>query len=173
MADPTHNYDHPRTIVIGLGNTMLGDDGVAWRVADGVEALLETDRRGGGRFRAVDVARIAVGGLGLMEQLTDYDSAVVIDAAEFAGRPIGDVRSCPLEELGEYGAGHIDSAHDTSLLTALALGRRLGTSLPDRIDTVTIQIRRMDVFTEELSPEVATAVPAAVALVMGLLAVGG
>jgi hydrogenase maturation protease len=172
VTEPTHDYDHPRTIVIGLGNPMLGDDGVGWRVADVVEALLEADRRGGGRFRIADVARIAVGGLGLMERLTGYEAAVVLDAAEFVDRPVGDVRSCPLEELGEYGAGHINSAHDTSLLTALALGRRLGTPLPGRIDTVTIQIRRMDVFTEELSPEVATAVPAAVALVMSLLAAG-
>jgi hydrogenase maturation protease len=173
VADLTRNYAHPRTIVIGLGNPMLGDDGVGWRVVDVVEALLAADERGGGGFRPVEVARIAVGGLGLMERLTGYHSAIVVDAAEFVDRPLGEVRSCPLEELGEYGAGHIDSAHDASLLTALALGRRLGTSLPDRIDTVTIRVRRMDVFTEELSPEVAAAVPNAVALVMSLLAADG
>ena len=27
----------PRTIVVGLGNPVLGDDGVGWRVADAVE----------------------------------------------------------------------------------------------------------------------------------------
>jgi Ni,Fe-hydrogenase maturation factor len=57
------------------------------------------------------------------------------------------------------------------LIAALALGHRLGAHLPARIDVVSIQVRSNDVFGDELSPEVAAAVPAAVAVVMDLLGV--
>jgi hydrogenase maturation protease len=159
----------PRTIVIGLGNPMLGDDGVGWRVVDEVERLLgdRGDPRDG--TARVEIERLGVGGLSLMERLTGYELAILVDACELPDRSIGEVRTCPFAELEDYSAGHIDSAHDASLRTALALGRRLGAALPDRIETVTIQVRRTDVFGEELSPEVAEAMPVAVAAVMGLL----
>ena len=37
MADHVSGDRQPRTIVVGLGNPLLGDDGVGWRVADEVE----------------------------------------------------------------------------------------------------------------------------------------
>ena len=117
----------------------------------------------------MDVERLGGGGLRLMEFLDGYDEAILIDAAEFPDRPLGEVRSCALEELDCYAAGHLDSAHDASLVTALALGRRLGASLPTRIQTVTVQVRRTDVFSEQLTPEVEAAVPTAAAAVVGLL----
>lgn len=162
----------PRTIVVGLGNTVLGDDGVGWRIADEVEERLLAARQTGREIPAVEVERLGVGGLRLMEFLTGYDTAILVDAAEFPGRPPGEVRSCPFDQLDSFAAGHLDSAHDASLATALALGRRLGASLPDRIDTVTVQVHRTDVFSEDLSPEVEAAVPTAAAAVVELLLAG-
>jgi hydrogenase maturation protease len=169
VADQAPGNPRPRTIVIGLGNPLLGDDGVGWRVADEVEKLLGAGWDPGEPGHAVEVQRLGVGGLRLMECLTGYDHAIVVDAAELPDRPLGEVRTCPLAELDDSAAGHIDSPHDASLLTALTLGRRLGASLPDRIDAVTIQVRLTDVFSEDLSTEVAAAVPVAVAAVMNLL----
>jgi hydrogenase maturation protease len=163
----------PRTIVVGMGNPVLGDDGVGWRVADEVEARLGAMGATPDGRPAVDVERLGVGGLRLMEFLDGYDTAILVDAAEFPDRPLGEVRSCPLEELDSYAAGHLDSAHDASLVNALALGRRLGASLPGAIHAVTIQVGRTDVFSEQLSPDVEAAVPAAAAIVMALLAVAG
>jgi hydrogenase maturation protease len=158
-----------RTIVIGLGNPLLGDDGVGWRVADEVEGRLHAARQAGREIPEVEIERLGVGGLRLMECLTGYDAAILVDAAEFPDRPTGEVRCCSFEELADYAAGHLDSAHDASLRTALDLGRRLGADLPTRIDTVTVQAHRTDEFSEELSPAVLAAVPAAAAAVVQLL----
>jgi hydrogenase maturation protease len=163
-ADP-----QPRVIVIGLGNPLLGDDGVGWRVADEVEGRLEAARQTGREIPEVEIERLGVGGLRLMECLTGYDAAILVDAAEFPDRPCGEVRYCSFEDLTDYAAGHLDSAHDASLRTALALGRRLGADLPARIDTVTIQAHRTDEFSEELSPAVLAAIPAAASAVVKLL----
>ena len=165
-----------RTIVIGLGNLLLGDDGVGWRVADAVEDVLSTARRSAAEsdrpFEGVEIERLGVGGLRLMECLTGYDTAILVDAAEFPNRPVGEVRSCCLDDLEDFAAGHLDSAHDASLRTALALGRRLGATLPANIQTVTVQAHRTDVFSERLSPEVEAAIPAATQAVLDLLAAG-
>jgi hydrogenase maturation protease len=160
------------TIVVGLGNPVLGDDGVGWWVADEVERRLVAEAAAGRTISGVEVERLGVGGLRLMEFLTGYDAAILVDAAEFPDRPPGEVRSCALEELADHTAGHLDSAHDASLRTALDLGRKLGASLPSTIHAVTIQALRTDEFGEDLSPEVAAAVPAAAAAVMALLAAG-
>lgn len=161
-----------RTIIVGLGNPVLGDDGVGWSVADEVERRLAARAAAGRAVSGVAVERLGVGGLRLMEVLTGYDMAILVDAAEFPDRPAGEVRSCPLDELDDYAAGHLDSVHDASLRTALDLGRKLGASLPATIHAVTIQAFRTDVFGEELSPEVASAVPAAADAVMALLGAG-
>jgi len=161
-----------RTIVIGLGNPLLGDDGVGWRVADEVESRLRVARDAGRAIPDVVIERLGVGGLRLMECLTGYDAAILVDAAEFPDRPVGEVRACPFEDLADFAAGHLDSAHDASLRTALALGRRLGAELPGSIHAVTVQAHRTDEFSEQLSPEVSAAVPAAAAAVVELLAAG-
>jgi hydrogenase maturation protease len=172
MADPTSGDRQPRTIVIGLGNPLLGDDAVGWLVADEVEGLLRTARSAGRAMPDVEIERLGVGGLRLMECLTGYETAILVDAAEFPDRPLGEVRSCCFDDLADYAAGHLDSAHDASLRTALTLGRRLGAILPDSIQAVTVQARRTDEFSEELSPEVAAAVSTAAQAVIELLSAG-
>ena len=157
-----------RTIVVGLGNPVLGDDGVGWRVADEVERRLAA-RPSGGPGSTVDVLRLGVGGLRLMECLTGYEAAILVDAAEFPGRPDGEVCTCALEDLADFAAGHLDSAHDASLRTALALGHQLGASLPESIHAVTIQALRTDEFSEELSPGVAAAVRVAADAVLAMI----
>jgi hydrogenase maturation protease len=149
---------------------VLGDDGVGWRVADEVEALVGAARLAGRPMPEIDIERLGVGGLRLMECLTGYESAILVDAAEFPDRPIGEVRSCCFDDLADFATGHLDSAHDASLRTALALGRRLGATLPTSIQAVTIQAHRTDEFSEELSPEVSAAVPVAAEAVVELLA---
>lgn len=159
-------------IVVGLGNPVLGDDGVGWRVADEVERRLLACSSPGGLESNVLIERLGVGGIRLMETISGFGAAILIDAAEFPGQAPGDVRSWTLAELPDRGVGHLDSAHDASLRTALLLGNRLGAAIPERIDVVTIQARSTDVFGEELSPEVAAAVPAATEAVLDLLSKG-
>ena len=166
-----------RTIVVGLGNPVLGDDGVGWHVVDEVERRMLAGRSAGEAPAArprldVTIERLGVGGLRLMEFLTGYETAILIDAAEFPDRAIGEVRTCAFEDLPDHAAGHLDSAHDASLRTALALGRKLGANLPSSIQAVTVQARSTDEFGEELSPEVAAAVSIAADAVVALVEAG-
>ncbi|NWG15049.1 MAG: hydrogenase maturation protease [Chloroflexi bacterium] len=153
--------DHRRSpLVVGLGNPLLGDDGVGWQVAELV-------RREAGP--AVEVACLAVGGLRLMERLIGCHQAIIIDALPTGRQPPGTIYVFPAADLREPIAGHCSAVHDTTLLTALRLGRALALALPDEILIVGIEAEPNFDFTETLTPPVAAAVPLAARLVMELL----
>jgi len=179
MKDEVHATFATRhsSLVVGLGNPILGDDGVGWRVAEQVQRQLEisgppypvAEEGSGMGDRPVDVDCVSLGGIGLMEQLIGYDRAILIDALVTGKAPVGTVTCFALEELTDLSAGHTSSAHDTSLQTALKLGRAMGAHVPDQVTVIAVEARNVSDFSEELSPPVAAAVPLAVEAVMNLL----
>ena len=147
-----------RTLILGLGNPLLGDDGVGWRVAEQCATRLAGTSH-------VEVDFHAGGGLSLMERLIGYDRAILIYAIT-TGEPPGTVRAFRLEALPTLRAGHLTSSHDMTLQNALELGRRMGALVPDPLIVVAVEARVEFDFKEGLSPAVAEAVPRAVELVM-------
>lgn len=153
-----------KTLIIGLGNPILGDDGVGWRVSQAVATHLQ-DRDPG-----VEVDWLSVGGLSLMERLIGYQRVIIVDSIQTEGGTAGEVTVFPLEALPERAAGHTTAVHDASLQTALALGRQMGAALPEKIMVVAVEAGRVFDFSETLSPAVAAAIPRATEAVLALLA---
>jgi hydrogenase maturation protease len=147
------------TLVVGLGNPILGDDGIGWRVADSVRVAVPD----------VEVDSLALGGLSLMERLIGYERVIIIDSIQTRGGRIGQVYQFALDELPDLSAGHTTAAHDTSLQTALRMGRAMGVTLPERVHVVCVEAERVYDFSEELTPEVAAAIPEATQAVLDLL----
>lgn len=150
-----------KMIVIGLGNPILGDDGVGWHVAEEVRNLIDPALQ-------VDVECVALGGISLMEHMIGYQRAVLIDACVSEEEP-GSVILLKLGDLPDLSAFHTTSTHDMSLQNAMKLGRDLGAQLPEDVLIVGISARQMYDFSEELSPPVAAAVPKATQIVMELM----
>jgi hydrogenase maturation protease len=155
-----------KTIIIGLGNPILGDDSVGWRVADLVSQEI---KKSGTTNPDLEVDSLALGGISLMERMVGYDRAILIDALTTGQSPVGSVFHFPLEDLPDLTADHMTAVHDTSLPTALKLGRTMGAHLPQTIDIVGIETISVYDFSEELSPPVAQAIPQAVYQVLQLL----
>lgn len=151
-----------KTLVIGLGNPILGDDGVGWKIAEALSSVIPNPS-------VVEVDTAALGGLSLMERLLGYDRVVLVDSMETGGSPVGSVRIFPLASLPDPMAGHSSSAHDTSLITALKTAESIGAHTPKQVDVVAVEAHDVYDFSEELSPPVAAAVPEAVQVVLGLL----
>ena len=150
-----------KTMVIGLGNPILGDDGVGWKVAEEVRKQLPCDM-------SVNVDCLSVGGISLMEHLIGYDRAILIDAFALE-EPIGSILVLKLSDLPNYSAFHTTNTHDTSLQNAIEFGRSMGAPLPDQVMVVGIATTRVHDFSRELSPPVAEAVPLATKFVLELL----
>jgi hydrogenase maturation protease len=157
------------TLVVGLGNPLLADDGVGWRVAEAVRARLAGDPAltADARFAVVEVDQLAVGGLTLMERLVGCRRAILVDAMVTGEHPPGTVRRFSVADIPGREATHMDSAHDASLAIALAAGRSLGADLPADIVVVAIEAVRVDEFGEEMTPAVSAAIPGAVETVLG------
>ena len=151
-----------KILVIGLGNPILGDDGVGWKIADEVAAAV-------GPQSPIEIDTAALGGLSLMERMLDYDRVVLVDSMETGQNPVGSVQTFPLASLPDPMAGHSASTHDTSLITALKTAESIGADIPKRVDVVAIEAQNVYDFSEELSPSVAAAVPKAVQAVLDLI----
>jgi hydrogenase maturation protease len=150
-----------KTLVVGLGNPILGDDGIGWKVAEQVQQQLDSDS-------PVDVEFLSLGGISLMEHLIGYKRAILIDAV-MSDQETGSVIVSKLNEMPDYSAFHIASAHDTSLQNALKLGKSMGVSLPKEVIVVGIATDHIYDFSEALSPAVARAIPKATEIVINLL----
>jgi hydrogenase maturation protease len=162
-----------KTLVLGLGNPILTDDGVGVRVAEAVRAALPPDT-------SVEVSEASVGGLRLMERVVGYERVILIDAlhhpienqagqhpAASLGRNPGTIHRLILEDLRNISpTQHSASAHDTSLITALEMGQRLGLPLPKEFIIYAIEVENIIDFGEEPTPAVAEAIPRVAAAVL-------
>jgi hydrogenase maturation protease len=166
-----------KTLVIGLGNPILGDDGVGWVVAEKVRQVLSNYQSPPpGRSaiiepQSVEIDCASLGGLSLMERLTGSERAILVDAIFTGTKPVGSVSQFTLNDLPDLTAGHSASAHDTSLRNALNVGRCMNILLPKDENVIIIAIEAENVydFSEDLSPAVAAAVPDAIQAVLALI----
>lgn len=161
MREVTPHADGGRdaVLVLCLGNDILRDDGVAWAVADRLEASLPESR--------VVVKRSALSGFYLLDEMTGWDRVLVVDAVHTGGHPPGTVLSFPFEALGTE-AG--PSPHAVGLPTIVRLGRQSGVPLPSWIHIVAVEVEDMESFVEGLTPAVEAALPDAVAVIRSVLA---
>ncbi len=156
-----------RTILIGLGNPILGDDAAGWKVVEQVEQQLQPPRHK--NQETLDIVYLSIGGLGLMEHLIDYDRAIIVDAMVSGKDVPGTISTQMLEDVSDLTAGHTTSIHDTSLHDAVNLARKTDAHLPKNIIVVGIETNSIYDFSEALSTNVAAAIPLAVEIVIDLL----
>jgi hydrogenase maturation protease len=150
-----------KTLILGLGNPLLKDDGVGLRVAEELQGRLNS--RGD-----TEVGLDYWGGLRLMERMIGFDRAVIIDAI-VSGKPPGTIQTL---HPGDIPTQRSASAHDVNLPTALQLGRQAKAHLPEDEEILLIGIEAADVqtFNEQLSPEVEAVVPDVIELVLKAIA---
>ena len=165
-------------LVAGLGNPILGDDGVGWRVAEEVSARsgialgdAPLPHPAPENLPPVTIECYALAGLSLMERLTGFDKVILIDSLNTGKHQQGEVVVFTLDKLVDLTYGHSASAHDASLKTALAMGRSMNIPLPhdEDIHVIAIEAEHVYDFKEELTPTIAMAVPVAVEKVFELL----
>lgn len=141
-----------KTVVLGVGNTLLTDEGVGVHV---VERL---------RSECPELSSVAFldGGtlsFTLAGAMAEADRLIVIDAAELHSPP-GTLALFREEAMDRYlGQGQRRSVHEVSLLDLLAIAH-LTDDLPSRRALIGIQPRDID-WGDVPTPEVAAAIPQA------------
>lgn len=140
------------TVIIGMGNPLLSDDGVGIAVAHAVAERMK------GRM-SLAVTELHTGGIRLMEAMAGFRRAVVVDAMLSGALP-GTVLS--FDPAGFVTTKNTFSSHDTDFATAFDLGLMAGISLPEQVSFWGIEAREFDLFGESFTDEVAAALPGAV-----------
>jgi hydrogenase maturation protease len=145
-----------KTIVIGLGNPILTDDGVGVKVIYAVEKAMGEDIP-----PSLTITEASVGGLRLMELLVGYDHVILVDAIMPQNQDApGTIHLLTLEDLRDISpTQHSASAHDTSLVTALETGFKIGLHLPTSFSIYAVTVENILDFSEEPTPAVAKAIP--------------
>jgi hydrogenase maturation protease len=149
-----------KTLVLGLGNPILTDDGVGIQIVRSLAGQLDRPD--------VDVAEASLGGLRLLDKAVGYDRLVLVDAIQAEGRAGQVYRLGPNDLRSSL---HVASSHDLSLPAALELGRRLGLALPEdgAITIVAVEVEDVLTFGEVCTSQVQAAIPRAVQMVMHVL----
>jgi hydrogenase maturation protease len=145
-----------KTLVLGMGNAILSDDGVGIRVAHEVVNQLKNPQ--------VTVLETSAAGLSLLDSIVGYDKVIIIDAIQTEKGEAGQVYRMSTADFSL--AKHFSSPHQINLVTALELGKMLNLAMPEEITVFAIEAKDITSFSEECTPEVEKAIPEVVKMVL-------
>jgi hydrogenase maturation protease len=148
-----------RTAIFGIGNILLGDDGVGPAVARYIDAHFTLDDN-------VIVEDLGTPSLSLPGYMTGYDMVVLVDAVA-SDQPPGTVLQFTRDEIKAVEPGIRISPHEPSINDALILLDFAGTG-PRDVVLIGIVPETLDSGLT-LSPRVAAAVPRAAEAVMSVV----
>lgn len=124
-----------RVTILGIGNTLLTDEGVGVHVVNQLSSML-------GDRSEIDLVDGGTLGLELLAMVEDTKDLIVIDAAMMGGNP-GDVRVLIGTEMDQYLGLPRRSAHEVGLRDLLDLAALDG-RLPPRRALIGVQPERID-----------------------------
>jgi hydrogenase maturation protease len=158
MRATNYHRAHPvstaKTVVLGVGNLLLSDEGVGVHVVKRLsEMSLPPD---------VEVLDGGVAGLGLMNVIMGADRLIVIDAVKGGADPGSIYRFGP-EDLTEYADGATLSVHEIGILEAIRLSDLLGYT--PRTTVIGVEPKSLDTGME-LSQEIREKIPRIIELVL-------
>lgn len=154
----------PRTMILGIGNPLMGDDGVGIqairRLIDQPDQLAFTD----GSVELIDGGTL---GYLLIDRLMDVADWIVIDAANLGLIP-GTVKVFRGDEMDTFlTASRSSSVHEVGLIDLMEMLTLLG-HLPQRRALVAVQPEIID-WQTDLSPAIAASLTRAEAAVIEVL----
>jgi hydrogenase maturation protease len=115
----------------------------------------------------VKVVTTTAAGLALLDLLTGYERALIIDAIQTRQGKAGDVYRLGLDDLPA--PLHSFTVHDVSVRSALDIGQKMGLPLPGEIIIFAIEVADVAPLRESCTPQVEGAVSKAVSLVLNEL----
>jgi len=135
------------TVVLALGNDILGDDGIGFHAARHIRSQ---------SLDGVDVVETGEAGLALLDHLEGYDRALILDAIATGQCRPGTVLSWQRKDFKDIVS---PSPHFSGLPELMNLAERVGMHFPKDIRVLAMEVDDPTVFRETLTPEAQKALP--------------
>ncbi len=148
MGSPDPSEEVKQTLILGLGNPLLGDEGIGVQVVEELKGLELPD--------GVAVVEGGTAGVGLVGLMEGYQRVIIVDAADLGHPPGHIVRFTPSEAQFKTAETPL-SLHQIRLGEVLALAEALEVA-PAELIIIGIQPNRVEMGAG-LSPEVEGAIP--------------
>jgi len=145
-----------KTLVLGLGNPILSDDGAGIRVAQKVGKQLDDPQ--------ITVAETSEAGLRLLDSIVGYDKVIIIDAVQTEKGQAGQIYRMEPQDFSS--AKYLSLPHQINLATSLELGNALNLAMPQKITIFAVEAKDITSFSEKCTPQVERAIPELVKMVL-------
>jgi hydrogenase maturation protease len=146
-----------RTIVLGMGNTLLGDDGVGILIARRAKALLAGNPQ-------VCIEETEWGGFRIIDLLSGFRRAIIVDAVKTGAQSPGFIHL--FEDADLVHSVRMVSFHDVNFATAVAFARQMEIPMPRKISVYAIEVDETTMLREGLSSQVQAAVDTCARLII-------
>jgi len=145
-----------KTLVLGIGNPILSDDGAGIKVAQEVGKRLSDPQ--------ITVAETSEAGLRLLDSIVGYDKVIIIDAVQTQKGQAGQIYRMGAEDFSL--TKHFSAPHQINLATSLELGNALKLAIPQKITIFAVEAKDITTFGEKCTPEVEQTIPEVVKMVL-------
>lgn len=139
-------------LILALGNDLLGDDAAGPLAARELDKLVNTDE--------IEIIETGEAGLALMEVLTGYEKALIIDSVQTCQKPPGTVIEFSPDDFRKVIA---PSPHYAGLPEILASAKRFELPMPSELRILAIEVANPFDFAECMTPDVEKGFPDLVA----------
>ncbi|MBA7614117.1 hypothetical protein ES703_21379 [subsurface metagenome] len=147
-----------RTLVLGIGNPILGDDGIGFHIVQELAKEIKDEN--------IDVKDTSVNGLNLLGLIVGYDKLIVIDAIMTEDEKVGEIYRLKPRNSSETAWSTI-SLHHLNLATTIEIGERLfPKEMPGEVIIFAIGAQEVTEVTGEMTARVKEAIPRVINLVL-------
>jgi hydrogenase maturation protease len=146
-----------KTLVLGIGNDILGDDGVGIHIARAVARKIST--------KEARVEETGAAGLSLLELIKGHERLIIADAILTDNTQVGKIHRLTLKDLAK--TNNSITPHDAALATTLEIGNSLFPGeMPREVVVYGVQIPNVEQFSGRMTPAVKAAVSEVVRLIL-------
>lgn len=137
-----------KTLILGLGNTILSDDAVGIIVAKQIYDKVKSE--------GIFYCESSYSGWRLLDLFRSYDRVIIIDVIQTDN---GQVGKCYKVEPHKNLSVNLQSSHGLGLFESIELAKQNGWSIPDDISVYAIGVKNPYEFGVKILPEVARKIP--------------
>jgi len=131
-----------KTLILGIGNTLLSDDGIGSRLTEDLTELLDPE--------LFDFTTTLICSMETLHLIRDYEKLIILDGQRTRNGKPGEISIYNSQTYS--GTLHLDNFHDVAFRDLIFLGKKLEMNLPEEIHIIAFEIKEDQIFNNELSP---------------------